>query len=288
MRRLPLSILMILAASGPNACQSTAMAPNSASSWESSQTTNDLTPRERQDWADLHERMPSPCGPTPLVSCAANTCPACGYARRFLAQSLRAGHATRQVETRYTARFLAPKIEISTEGAPSKGPVEAPVTIIEFADFQCPSCAGAVPILDGIIKTYAPHVRLIFKHFPIEHHPRARAAAGAAQAAHLQGKFWDMHHVLFQQPDGLDDADFDHYARQLNLNLTLFQADRASPSVMAVVDAHQASGRAAMLQGTPAIYINGRPFDLALFDFGGQDLSDWIESEIEIVRGRPQ
>jgi len=175
---------------------------------------------------------------------------------------------------------------IDIAGAPSKGPADAPITIVEFADFECPFCASVVPVVDGLVDAYAPYVRVVFKDFPIQYHPHAQFAARSAAAAHMQGKFWQLHHLMFANRTQLAQEDIDRYARSLNLDMARFQRDRDSDAVAKHVKASYDEGVRLNVHGTPSFFINGRAFDFDQFDFGGEDLLSWIELEIELVTGK--
>ena len=265
--------------------------PNGASGSVQSLRPADLTPREARDWEAYLNRFPSPCADpaVTLAQCIEQPagCRACPAAARFVADSIRAGHVTAQVEARYTARFDPAQVHvIDIVNAPSKGPKDAPVTIVEFADFECPFCASVVPVVDGLVETYKPNVRVVFKDFPIQYHEHAQLASRAAAAAHNQGKFWELHHLMFANRTQLAAEDIDRYARSINLDMPRFLRDRESEPIAKRVKASYDEGGRLNVHGTPSFFINGRQFDFDQFDFGGEDLLDWIELEIELVTGK--
>lgn len=251
---------------------------------------NDLTASEMRSYEGYLHRFPSPCGGDDTIAiCLENqgSCNACSAAASFVARSVRSGFVAAEVEERYRARFDPTRVvTINTREAPSLGPKGAAVTIVEFADFQCPFCAAAVPIVDDLVKKYAPNVRVVFMHFPIKYHPFAEMSAHAAMAAHRQGKFWELHHLMFANRDRLDRPDIEKYARSLNLDMAAFLRDWDSEQTAAAVRADYEQGNQADVRGTPAFFINGRPFDFDLFDFGGEDLLSWIELEIKLAQGK--
>jgi protein-disulfide isomerase len=277
--------------------------PSSPASSASSRTSNgvsgpvqsfrpaDLTPREARDWEAYLNRFPSPCAEpaVTLAECLEQPagCRACPAASRFVAGSIRAGHVAAQVEARYTARFDPAQVRvIDVAGEPFQGPRNAAVTLVEFADFECPFCASVVPVVDSLVKSYEPHLRVVFKVFPIEYHQHAELTAHAGVAAHQQGKFWELHHLMFANRTQLEAEDIDRYARSLNLDMTRFARDRDSALVAQRVKASYNEGERLNVHGTPSFFINGRAFDFDLFDFGGEDMLDWIELEIELVTGK--
>ncbi|MEB2346487.1 MAG: DsbA family protein [Deltaproteobacteria bacterium] len=150
------------------------------------------------------------------------------------------------------------KVEIAIDGAPVRGPAEAEVTIVEYSDFQCPFCARVVPTLDQLRETYGDRVKLVYKHLPLRIHPEAPGAAAAAEAAGLQGKFWEMHDKIFANQRELSDAKYVEWARALGLDLARFEKDRRSEAVRARIAKDEAEANRLGVSGTPAFFINGR------------------------------
>lgn len=161
------------------------------------------------------------------------------------------------------SQALGPVLEdraytIPTEAAPARGPEDAPVTIVEFADFQCAFCAQSLPLLEEVLSVYRGRVRLVFKHFPLPSHARARDAAMAAIAAQAQGQFWPMHDLLFANRSALERTDLIRMARSLGLNAQRFESDLDSTDLQRRLEQDLNDGRAANLTGTPTFYVNGR------------------------------
>jgi protein-disulfide isomerase len=148
--------------------------------------------------------------------------------------------------------------DINVKGAPVKGPQNAPVTIVEFSDFQCPFCGRVVPTLQELEKTYQGKVKVIFKHQPLSFHPFAKPAAVASMAAAEQGKFWQMHDKLFANQQNLDRASLEKYAGEIGLDLARFRADLDSSKFEAYIAADSAEGMRVGANGTPTFFINGR------------------------------
>jgi protein-disulfide isomerase len=147
---------------------------------------------------------------------------------------------------------------------PQIGPNDALVTIVEWSDFQCPYCAKVPGPLKEAMASYEGDVRLIFKHFPLAGHAQASPAARAGWAAHQQGKFWEMHDVMFENQRALTDADFSKYAQQIGLDVARFEKDRNSPEANTAVDSDHKSGSKAGLSGTPYFLVNGHNYSGAL------------------------
>jgi protein-disulfide isomerase len=149
--------------------------------------------------------------------------------------------------------------QLPLEGSPVKGPDDAPITMVEFSDYQCPYCARSEGLMRQILEAYPTQVRLVYKHFPLTaNHPQALPAALAAVAAQKQGKFWAMHDLLFANQRALAPEQIDGYARQLGLDMPRFQADMASDAAKAQVEADRRLARRAGVRGTPTVFINGR------------------------------
>jgi protein-disulfide isomerase len=140
--------------------------------------------------------------------------------------------------------------------APSRGRARAPVTIVEFSDFQCPYCKRAADLLTDVQARYGDDVRVVFRNFPLPYHTNASLAAQAALAAHAQGKFWQMHDQLFAHQNALDRAAIDGFARELGLDMTRFAAALDGGKLTSSVNADVAAGQP-FVDGTPTLFVNG-------------------------------
>jgi protein-disulfide isomerase len=147
---------------------------------------------------------------------------------------------------------------VRTDGAQAKGPDSAPITIVEFSDFQCPFCARVVPTLKQIEDTYKGSVRVVWKHLPLSIHKDALNAAVAAEAAGRQGKFWEFHDRLFANQDKLGPDDLQQHARELQLDMSRFGADVMNAAEKARIEADVEEADALGVMSTPSIFINGR------------------------------
>ncbi|MCP3103990.1 thioredoxin domain-containing protein [Myxococcus sp. K15C18031901] len=148
------------------------------------------------------------------------------------------------------------KVEVGD--APARGPANAPVTLVAWSDFECPFCSRAVPTLKALEQEYAGKLRVAFKQQPLPNHPHARLAAAAALAAHEQGKFWEMHDVLFANQRQLERESLEGYAKQLGLDLTRFKQALDSNRFDARVTADAEEGSRLGVSGTPSFFVNGR------------------------------
>lgn len=146
-----------------------------------------------------------------------------------------------------------------------RGDRNAPVTVIEYGDFQCPACGAFYPIVKTLEANYAGKVRFVFRHFPlIQIHPNALAAARAAEAAGMQGKFFEMHDKLYEtqsvwgESTTNQQALFEGYAQELGLNMAQFKVDYVSDKVATIINNDQASGQKAFnIDSTPTFILNG-------------------------------
>jgi protein-disulfide isomerase len=150
------------------------------------------------------------------------------------------------------------RYEINLTGAPLKGSKNSAVTIVEWSDFQCPFCKRVGPTLAQVEKEYGDRVSIAFKHLPLSIHPKARGAHIASEAAHQQGKFWEMHDKIFANQRDMDPATFVKYAEQLGLDVDRYKQDVASAKIKGRVDADSAQASKLGVTGTPAFFINGR------------------------------
>ena len=159
-----------------------------------------------------------------------------------------------------------PRMEVAAEG-PSKGPAGAPVTIVEFSDFECPFCGRAEATVKEVMKSYDGKVRLVYRDFPLPMHPQAQKAAEAAQCAGDQGKYWDMHEKLFANQQALEAPALKGYAKDLKLDQAKFDKCLDSGAKAALVEEGRKAGSEAGVNGTPAFFVNGvlisgaQPFD---------------------------
>lgn len=150
-------------------------------------------------------------------------------------------------------------VEIPLDSAPRKGPASAPVTVVEFADFQCPFCKANVGLSDKLVAKFPGQVQFVFKHYPIGKHSTAQEAARAAWAAHQQNKFWEMHDLLYSSDQTNFSAEvLRGYAAQIGLDMTRFDADYASARGAFAVSADKKLGKQLRVHGTPAYFVNGK------------------------------
>ena len=149
--------------------------------------------------------------------------------------------------------------EIALGESPVKGRRDAPVTIVEFSDFQCPGCKTYLALVNQVLQLYPKDVKLVYKEFPLaEIHANAVDAAKAALAAARQGKFWEMHDMMYQNQDALGMNELKQYAQNVGLDVLQWQKDFSSPEVQQQLTREAAEGRAAGVDSTPSFFVNGR------------------------------
>ncbi len=154
-----------------------------------------------------------------------------------------------------------------------RGEADAPV-ILEYGDYECPYSRQAFRGIERVERELPGRVRFAFRHFPLtEIHPHARAASTAAEAAARQGRFWEMHDLLYHRQKALEDDDLRSYASELSLDLARFDRDRADAEILARIERDVASGEATgVVRGTPTIFIDGVLYQ------GGYDPGAFIEA----------
>lgn len=152
---------------------------------------------------------------------------------------------------------LAKAVKVSTEGHPFKGAKNAVVEIVEFSDFECPFCARVLPTLDKILKTYPEQVKVVYRHNPLSFHKNAMKAARASVAAHNQGKFWEMHDILFKNQKKLKMKNIRKWAKKIGLDMKKFNADYKSAKTVKKIKADMKFAKSRKAHGTPAFFVNG-------------------------------
>ena len=161
------------------------------------------------------------------------------------------------------------------DGRTARGVKNAPLTLVEFTDFQCPFCAASVPPLKALLEARGNEVRIVYRALPLDFHPQANLAAEAAFAAGAQGKFWEMHDVLFANQHALSREDLNRYAEQLGLNMSAFRNALETHRFAADIAEDRALGEKAGVTGTPAFFLNGEIVEGAR---SLPELTAWVDS----------
>ena len=158
------------------------------------------------------------------------------------------------------------------------GPSHAAVTVVEYGDFECPNCKQAAPAVKLLLTRFAGRVRFVYRHFPLEGvHPHALHAAVAAEAAGGQGKFWQMHDLLFDNQAHLKLPQLRSYAQQLELDMVRYDAEMTGGLYLQRVREHIESGERSGVRGTPGFFVDGKIQDVS---FGMHRLFDAVEAAL--------
>jgi len=184
-----------------------------------------------------------------------------GQIRQYLANQRRAEAEEAfysGLEAKYEVAVMLepPRVEVTADG-PAHGPADAPVTIVEFSDFQCPFCSRVIPTIEQVKENYGDKVRIVFRQFPLNIHPQAQKAAEASLCAEDQGKFWEMHDAMFANQQQLAVDNLKAKAAELGLDAEAFNQCLDSDQHAEKVAADMQDGIAAGVSGTPAMFING-------------------------------
>jgi predicted DsbA family dithiol-disulfide isomerase len=170
------------------------------------------------------------------------------------------------------------------ENTPVMGNEHAPITIVEFAEFECSYCASLAPILEKLVEESNGSVRLLFKHFPLKSHPGSILASKAAQAAYRQGKFWEMYDFLFANLENQTMEDILKDAREIGLDLEKFKRDLEDKKLLEHIETDKMEGVRAKVTGTPTLFIDGKFYN---FRHDEDFLKDTINEEAERLKIKP-
>lgn len=236
---------------------------------------------ERKVFFRVANKEASACGKAQSLLQSARADRSCRksiYALRYVARLVDAGYTDSEVAEQLTKRYRsgAPK-KLDLGAAPIKGNPNAPVTIVEFVDYECPHCKRAQPVMRAIVEEYPNDVRVAFKHYPLGGHTNARLAAQAAVAAQKQGKFWAYSDKVWDNAEFLTPALLEKIAKDVGLDVAKWRQDLDAADVKARVDSDRAEGSALGLQSTPTIYINGKLYSDAR---DVDSMRDWINEEL--------
>ena len=181
----------------------------------------------------------------------------------------------------YENQLQPPRFEIAVGASPAQGPADAPITLVEFSDYECPFCKAAAPILKQVQERYPTQLRLVYKNFPIDSHPKAKPAAEAAMCAAEQGKFWEYDQKLFEKAPQIGVEYLAPIAVEAGLDKAKFEECLNSHRTAAAVQADLDAGKKAGVVGTPSFFVNGVPIA------AGRTLNDFakaIDAELERLK----
>ena len=225
---------------------------------------------------------PSVCGQAQSLLASAKAkkdgCARSVNALRYVARLVDQGYTDSEISESLGKRYrpVTPK-KLDVSDAPMKGNAKARITLVEFADYECPHCKHFQPVLHQILDEFPNDVKLYFKHYPLPQHTNARLAAEAATAAQKQGKFWPYEEKLWANQDNLTPAELEKYAKETGLDVTKFRQDLESPAVKARVQKDRTEGSAAGISSTPTLFINGREYSDT---HDTESLRAWIKEEL--------
>ena len=233
----------------------------------------------------LVEELQSPCGKAHSLRTSLtqdSSCKRAPFAARYVIQMLDDEQDDNEVREFYNLKYIK-KMPIQKfvlgEGVPHSGPTDAPVHLVEFYDYGCPACKQFAPLLDEAMSEFTTQAVMYYKQFPLPGHPQSKPAAQAALAAMKQGKFKDMHKMLFANSPSHSISQLEGYAQKLGLDMAKFKADMEAARTQ--VEADIAEGDKAKIRGTPTLFINGRQYEgLAHPTY----IKMWIEEELEVNR----
>ena len=176
-------------------------------------------------------------------------------------------------------QYLSQPIKVDVQNAPMLGAVDAPLTLVEFSDFECPYCMRVQPTIKALLEKYKGKLRLAYLHLPLPMHSEAQPAALAAWAAGKQGKFFEYHDRLFALNGNIQPSSYEQIAQDLRLNVVKFNKDRQSPQALAQVEADEQQAGKFGINGTPTFVLNG------VLMSGAFPLEDF-EEVIELVQSK--
>jgi len=184
-----------------------------------------------------------------------------GFIVRLLKQGKTGADVDDFVKLRNYSLLSGPKQKIDLTGYPPRGAGDQ-VRIVLYADFECPFCGAVTPDLDRLAGEMGDRIRIYFKPWPIKNHPHAVDSAKALMAAGLQGKFWEMHDILYRNQNRLDYGAFLEYAQTIGCDMTKWRNDYPSPDLRKRIEASKREGIANGVEATPALFLNGRQYYL--------------------------
>jgi protein-disulfide isomerase len=199
------------------------------------------------------------------------------FATRLLADGMSVSRVNTELNRYYASFSEKDRLAFDLQKTPCRGPEQAPVTLVEFSDFECPYCRAAKPLMDAQVNSNGS-VRFCFKTYPLQVHMHAIPAAETALVARDQGKFWEMYDVLFEHQNALETADLESYAQDVGVDPKLVARSLDAHAHSSEIDASRAEGQKAQVHGTPTIFLNGRPLTVPLTP---ENLQQAIEDEVE-------
>jgi protein-disulfide isomerase len=227
-------------------------------------------------------KEPSICGQAHSLLQSAkkdSSCRRSFNAVRYVARLVEQGYTDSEVGEALTKRYRSsvPKA-IDVAEAPVKGNIGAKVSLVEFADYECPHCKRLQSVLKQVMDEFRGEVKLYFKHYPLPQHTNARLAAEAAVAAQKQGKFWQFEEKLWANQENLTPSELEKFAKEVGLDVAKFRQDMEAPATKARVQKDRVDGGTLGLSSTPTLYINGREYTDPR---DADSLREWIKEDLQ-------
>lgn len=245
-----------------------------------------LTTEQQDLFYKLVGSLTSPCGKGHSLRVSVTqdqTCKRAPFAVRFIVALLDDEASETIVRKEYTSKYQDQAnqqlVKVDVTGAPQVGPADAPIRIVEFFDYACPHCADAKEMFDQVVEKHGSTVVEYFKMFPLGNWPDSPIAAAAAYAANAQGKFKEMHTLLFANSPRHSLENVKLYAAQLGMDVAKFEAD--ARSLATKVESDRNDGKAAGVSSTPTIFVNDRKYTGPLYE---KYMTMWIEEELAVNR----
>jgi protein-disulfide isomerase len=231
----------------------------------------------------LASTLPSPCGKAHSLRTSITedtSCKRASFAVRYVVEMLADEASDSDAKEYYELHYKdTPRKTFKLDGVPYTGAPDAPVKVVEFYDYGCPSCKQYEPLLQEGLSAFPDQAVLFYKQFPLPGHVNSKPAAQAALAAHEQGKFKAMHDLLFAKSPNHTRAELTSYARSVGLDMGRFEA--TFNAVRGKVEADIAEGNAAGVDGTPTVFINGKKYE---GPHHPKYIGLWIEEELAVNR----
>jgi protein-disulfide isomerase len=226
-----------------------------------------LTSDQKKEYEYITNELLCPCGEHTEVFAACieeRRCPEALQAANMAARLLGENTPRGTVEALVAESYGSAPVKLSIQDAPILGDENAPVTIVDFADFQCPYCAKLAVELHQVVASRPKDVRLVYKYFPIPAHPYAYLSAEAAAFAQSKNKFWELHDILFARQKTMTREEILNWASEIGLDADALDAAWQQSTYAARVKRDEAEGDALKVEGTPTLYINGRIYNEGL------------------------
>ena len=214
--------------------------------------------------------------------------PECSHAKRMLMLAAseaqaggRASDILRDLQKYYGSFKKEKRGAIDLADVPCMGNEKAPVTMVEFSDFECPFCGAARPMLESFVEAHKDKVRLCYKNFPLQSHQHSLAAAQAAEYARSQGKFWEFHDLLFENQLAMSMEEMKAHAKKVGIDPAAMEKAVTSETFLPKVNASKEEGKKLGIDSTPSLFINGRPLVLPI---AAGSLKHAVDDELEYLK----